>query len=306
MIVCPDCRTPMGTLDTTRCPGCGWMKESEDGLHVYLSSQDRQSSLLASYAENYETLARKNLDQSNLDRRYIRYQSMNFADYAPAINGLNICDLGFGQGFLTRELLARGAGNITVVDISRTYLREFARHPSITAIQANAERLPFVDQFDLVFCSDVMEHVLNLSSFLICLNQAIRVGGHACVRVPYRENLMQYSPYVGCAYEFAHLRSFNRDLLQIYFRDAGFSIEETGLDGFVLGTPHRAYSTNRIGQVIYGRFRSIALKLCKDEFQVTRWHSHIASLFMKPQEIVVRARKVRTIVPGLNGAYSLV
>lgn len=306
MIVCPDCRMEIGTLETERCSGCGWQKENADGVHVYLSTTDRKNSLLEAYRDNYETMARKNLEESNLDRRYIRYQSMNMADFAPKLSDKHICDLGFGQGFLTRELLTRGASHITAVDISRTYLGEFSRHPGVTAVQANAERLPFAKEFDIVFCSDVMEHVLNLASFLICLNQAIRVGGFACVRVPYRENLMQYSPYVGCSYEFAHLRSFNRDLLQIYFRSAGFSIEHVRQDGFLLDTPREFYTRNQLGRFAYDFFGRVARRLCRDEYETTRWNSHFASLFMRPIELVVLARKLRTIVPKQNGVYELV
>jgi SAM-dependent methyltransferase len=306
MIVCPDCRTSLGTLSDLRCTNCGWQKEIVEGVHVYLSTNDHKSHLLESYRDNYELLARQNLEKSNLDRRYIRYQSMNLADYVPNLAGKNICDLGFGQGFLTRELLSRGASRITAVDISRIYLGEFARHESVLPIQANAERLPFVDEFDVIFCSDVMEHVLNLSSFLICLNQAIRSGGMVCVRVPYRENLMLYSPYVGCPYEFAHLRSFNRDLLRVYFKSTGFSIVRMGLDGFVLATPREIFRKHPLGQFAYRAFRRLARKWCRDEHEVTRWHSGLASLFLRPFEIVVMAQKLRTVVPNANRTYQLV
>lgn len=305
MIVCPDCRRPVGTLDHMRCEGCGWEKEMADGIHGYLATTDRNSRLLEAYRGNYETLAQQNLEKSNLDRRYIKYQSKNMADHVPTLANRSICDLGFGQGYLTRELLSRGADRVTGVDISRTYLQEFVKNPSVVPVQANAERLPFVDEFDIVFCSDVMEHVLNLASFLVCLNQATRIGGLVCVRVPYRENLMQYSPYVGCPYEFAHLRSFNKDLLRLYFTSTGFSMVRMALDGFVLGTPRPLYRNSNVGRAFYWGFSTIARRVCSDPFEVTRWNARLASIFMRPIEIVVLARKVRTIVPGQNGAYSL-
>ena len=116
---------------------------------------------------------------------------------------------------------------------------------------------------------------------------------------------MLYSPYVGCRYEFAHLRSFNRDLLGVYFRDAGFSIERMGLDGFLLETPRRMFAASRAGRLLYRGFCALVRRLCRDEFQVTRWNGFLASLLMRPYEIVVRARKTRTIVPSLNGSYRL-
>ena len=305
MIVCPDCRKPLASLHDARCASCGWDKQMADGVHVYLSTADRKSGLIEAYRENYENLARQNLAKSNLDRRYIQYQSMNLADHVPRLAGSKICDLGFGQGFLTRELLIRGASRITAVDISRSYLTVFAHDPTVLAVQANAERLPFVDEFDVIFCSDVMEHVLNLASFLICLNQATRVGGLVCVRVPYRENLMLYSEYVGCPYEFAHLRSFNRDLLRIYFKSAGFSTVRTRLDGFELERPRNIFAATRFGRVAYRGLRAAVRRFTRDEFEVTRWNRVVASLIMKPIEIVVLARKTRTIRPRSNGTYEL-
>lgn len=306
MRLCPQCRQTLVEQPVEHCPGCGWEKTVVDGVEIYISAREREDRTLVEYVANYEALARKNLIESNIDRSYIRYQAQNIVRLVKPNPAARICDLGVGQGFLTRELLKANARDVTAVDISLSYLRVIGQERLARAVQANAERLPFVEEFDVIFCTDVMEHVLNLASFLICVNQALRPNGIFCVRVPYRENLLQYSPYVGCAYDFVHLRSFNEDLMRIYLRDSGFEVGTIAYDGFSLQTPQPWLMRSRTAARYYARFQdAVGRRLGGDVHRVTTWNSRLARLVMKPNEMVAIGRKVSRAVPRHNGIVEL-
>jgi hypothetical protein len=96
-----------------------------------------------------------------------------------------------------------GAESVTVVD-RRMADSRFA--PVLT----NAGDLPFAEAFDIVTATDIMEHVLNVGSFISSLNGALVVGGDAYVRVPYPEDLLPYSPHLDCEYRFVSSAKLRR------------------------------------------------------------------------------------------------
>jgi 2-polyprenyl-3-methyl-5-hydroxy-6-metoxy-1,4-benzoquinol methylase len=147
-----------------------------------------------SYTENYDRIARDDLDAKVMDERYIENLAANFCERVAHVSGSDICDIGSGKGFLVRKLLARGAASVTAVDISSPYLVRLTGQPGVFPLLANAEALPFVEHFDIVVATDVLEHVLNVGSFLYSVNRALRPNGRFYVRVPHRENLLPYFP----------------------------------------------------------------------------------------------------------------
>ena len=257
-----------------------------------LSSEDRKNPMFARYLENYDRIAEKDLADDILDPVYVSHQADNMADYIGALKGRKVCDLGSGQGHLARRLLKKGASSVTMVDIALPYLRISAKGDDrLLPVMANAENLPFEDQFDVITSTDVMEHVLNLGSFLFCVNRALKMGGRAFIRVPYQESLLSYSPHMGCPYPFVHLRSFNREILRIYMRTAGFAVERFHYDGFVLGRPLPFWTANQERLDRYIQFQEWIKSKIANPADVTRWPVWFARLFMPPCEIVVVARK---------------
>jgi hypothetical protein len=150
-----------------------------------------------------------------------------------------------------------------------------------------------------------MEHVLNLGSFLYSLSRALKLGGRAHVRVPYRENLLSYSPHVGCRYRFVHLRSFDRALLRQTFSEIGLAVERFRLDGFSFGTPQPFWMGASWPSARYASLRRLALLYLEDEMDVTRWPPSIARMFMRPTTITATVHKHRRIAPSDGGGYHL-
>lgn len=303
MMICPDCVAPMTEPDVLACRVCGWKGETRDGVPVYLSTRDRQDPLLREYFANYDDISADDLRESILDERYLENQARNLARCIPTLHNRRVCDIGCGKGILARQLLARGANPMTVVDLSLGYLRRIsggAFHP----VLANAENLPFADAFDIVTATDIMEHVLNVGSFIYSLNRALAIGGTAYVRVPYRENLLPYSPHLECQYRLVHLRSFNVDTLRVYFESAGFTIDGFRFDGYWLQRPQPFWQAGW-RHTLYQRFQRAATTRLTHYTDVTSWNQWLARMLMVPLEVVVTARKVKAIEKQGKGSYAL-
>jgi SAM-dependent methyltransferase len=275
---------------------CRWTATVQAGVVNLLSDGDKSHPGFADYSRNYDRIADDDLNSPILDLQYVQRQAANLCRIARDVRGLEILDLGCGQGFLTRMLMSNGAKSVAAVDISSAYLSRLAGLPGVVPILANAEKLPFQEAFDLVVSTDVMEHVLNVGSFLISLNDSLRMDGRAIIRVPYRENLIAYAAQTGCRYEFVHLRAFNRRLLHETLAGAGLKVERTSLDGFSMYSPQRFWIAGPRRKAAYLKLQEWALSKVDHPSTVTTWPWPLAALFMRPAEIVVVARKIRPAI----------
>jgi ubiquinone/menaquinone biosynthesis C-methylase UbiE len=115
MLVCPACASPLSP--GLMCTACGWRGLYRDGLPVLLREMDLHDEVARSYTENYDRIARDDLDAKVMDERYIENLATNFCEAVDLVPGAEVCDVGSGKGYLVRKLLARGAGSVTAVDI---------------------------------------------------------------------------------------------------------------------------------------------------------------------------------------------
>jgi SAM-dependent methyltransferase len=297
MLVCPACAAPLSAA--LKCNACGWQGQYRDGLPVLLRETDLRDEVTRSYTENYDRIARDDLDAKVMDERYIENLATNFCEAIDLVPGAEVCDVGSGKGHLVRKLLARGAGEVTAVDISLPYLARMVGQPGVSPVLANAEALPFAAHFDVIVATDVLEHVLNVGSFLYSVNRALRSGGYLYVRVPYRENLLSYSPHFGCPYRFVHLRTYDRPLLRQALDEAGFAVKRLWHDGYMPGMGRPIWLRGRLRQRLYRWFEAHLYSDGRNPGDATLRPHKLRPIFLRPTVVVAAARKVKDLVhPG--------
>jgi len=127
--------------------------------------------------------------------------------------GDRVLDVGVGLGRLLSLFPSlRRYG----MDISFGYL-EVAQSKGINVCYALVEDMPYREGlFDLVVCTDVLEHVLDLNLCCAKILSVLRKGGILIVRVPFRENLKRYLGK-NYPYQYVHLRSFDEFSLHLLF-----------------------------------------------------------------------------------------
>lgn len=96
----------------------------------------------------------------------------------------SVIDIGARDGYLSRKLLER-IPEVTALDLQQPTIDE----PRIRCVQGNAAALDFSDgAFDLVFCTEVLEHIPRPTLEAVC-SELARVAKHyVLIGVPYRQD----------------------------------------------------------------------------------------------------------------------
>ena len=174
------------------------------------------------YTENYERISQDHLSAvaKSGDNPFIpeslwaemeESTSNLIAKYSKA--GEKILDAGVGLGRLLEKFPQLDRYGM---DISFDYL-EKANALGINCCYALIEDMPYKENFfDIIVCTDVLEHVLDLNASLTSILKVLKPRGTLIIRVPYRENLENYMS-VKVPYEFVHLRNFDENVLQLLF-----------------------------------------------------------------------------------------
>ena len=122
----------------------------------------------------------------------------------------NLLDAGCGMGDLMLRLTDYKPEG---VEIAVAYL-EVAAERELKVHRANLEFLPFDNNsFDIITCTDVLEHVLDVNAVVRELKRVLRYGGALVVRVPDNEPVAWHNQ----GYEFVHLRVFDEGTLRLLF-----------------------------------------------------------------------------------------
>ncbi len=129
-------------------------------------------------------------------------------------------DLGCGDGRLSAEV---DATELTAADVSATALERARRRlPGARIVDLEPDApLPFGDgEFDLVLCTETIEHVRDVQLFLSEIRRALRPGGMLALttpaHLPVGRRPHPLSP---------HLRSFTRRSLRTLLDALGFEVE---------------------------------------------------------------------------------
>ncbi|NMC36396.1 methyltransferase domain-containing protein [Candidatus Beckwithbacteria bacterium] len=98
-----------------------------------------------------------------------------------------LLDAGCGTGLFTKEALARKA-KVTSIDIASKLVKLTKnKNPKTTALTASLLKLPFENNhFDIVICSDVIEHTKDPYRATKELIRVLKPGGYLALTVPNR------------------------------------------------------------------------------------------------------------------------
>ena len=155
--------------------------------------------------------------------------------------GDRVLDLGCGEGTFT-ALLAEGGAQVVGVDIAEAALeRARRRHPGLEFRLAPVEGpLPLEDgSIDVVWCSEVIEHVADTARFLSEARRVLRRDGTLVLTTPHlgraRRTLIALRGFeehfdpVG-----EHLRFYTRVSLRDTLQDMGFAdVDVSAVGGLI-------------------------------------------------------------------------
>jgi ubiquinone/menaquinone biosynthesis C-methylase UbiE len=144
-------------------------------------------------------------------------------DLAAFVAGLDrarhALDLGCGDGALSASI---PADRLTLADVSRTALdRACRRLPDARAVElAPDDALPFGDgEFDLVVCTETLEHVRDVQLLLSEARRVLEPGGVLAITTPsHRWPMAPPDPLT------PHLRFFTKRSLRALLDAMGFDI----------------------------------------------------------------------------------
>jgi SAM-dependent methyltransferase len=172
--------------------------------------------------------------------------------YSAGTGGTAI-EIGPGSGVYLPELLSR-FHRVFVADIERAFLEQSRRicpdeeRLTVEVDDITRTRLP-ADTFDLVLCSEVVEHISDSKSAIVGMSRILRPGGVLILSTPHRFSTLEVTArialkppmihLVGLVYrepvlELGHINLLTRRQLEAQLHAAGFEILERHCCGLYL------------------------------------------------------------------------
>jgi SAM-dependent methyltransferase len=154
-------------------------------------------SVSSAFPPDPDLLKRQQRDFYQANEKYYRlldeqFQSgYTYADILEALvrrqqSPVRFLDVGAGSGYYVRHAMELGCLAVGV-DLSRHAGRSGSGPSPIMFCQADAETLPFLDaRFDVVFCQQLIEHVVFPERVLAEISRILRPGGLVFLSAPNR------------------------------------------------------------------------------------------------------------------------
>jgi len=215
MLICPDCSAEWVPIDRA-CKSCGFRPETIDGFIAWAPDIVRQE--VGFPAENFSAL-------TGVEAKHFWFRTRNsliiwaLKNYFPAFESL--LEVGCGTGFVLSEIaqIFPGARLVGSEIFTSGLLFAAKRMPEVELLQADARRLPFADEFEVVSAFDVIEHVKEDDVVLCNLYRAVKPGGGCLITVPQHRWLWSPIDIEAC-----HERRYEVGSLHQKIESVGFRI----------------------------------------------------------------------------------
>jgi 2-polyprenyl-3-methyl-5-hydroxy-6-metoxy-1,4-benzoquinol methylase len=159
---------------------------------------DKRSTFYETFAEDFDA----KMNRYDLERRLeIIFDEMLTED----LTGRKLLDAGCGTGWFSARACQRGAV-VTSLDVGDRLLAQVAKKCQSERVVGDVLALPFPDaHFDVVVCTEVIEHTVDAARAIAELIRVLRKGGTLVVTVPNRvwhfavtlANALHLRPYEG-------------------------------------------------------------------------------------------------------------
>ena len=156
--------------------------------------------------------------------------------------GGRILDIGCDGITLTEAVAARARPKEVVgIDISdRAIAYSLSKHPEFHLAIGDGEALPFrAASFDMIFCSEVLEHVHHPEKLLSEMKRCLKKDGYGLIVIPLETPLFKILWHFwtrfgrGKVWRHAHVQEFHGEILDQLVDEVGFRVVEDKV--FMLG-----------------------------------------------------------------------
>lgn len=172
----------------------------------------------------------------------------------------SVLDVGSGPGTKCRDLIAPVCGDLVLVDQPSTRAVAAQTLPEARFVAADLAEidLDLGRRFDLVICSDVVEHLLDPDPCLGFVRRHLAPGAVALFSTPDREHL--YGPDCLESPHPEHVREWSGSEFRGYLESRGFSVEHQ--DWFPARRTHKLdFAASRLLGRVLGRRRWAACQV---------------------------------------------
>lgn len=109
-------------------------------------------------------------------------------------HGSSALDVGARDGHFSR-ILAKRFASVTALDLEQPQLND----PKINFVSGDVTELQFLDdKFDLVVCTEVLEHIAPDRLVDACSELARMTRGHLMIGVPFKQDIRVGQRYLSC------------------------------------------------------------------------------------------------------------
>ena len=155
--------------------------------------------------------------------------------------GRAVLDVGCGVGYGAQLLATRGAESVTAFDISAEAIKHAATyysHSNLTYSVASAEEFAFKQQFDVVTCFELIEHVEFQQKVVQNIAAALKEDGLLVISTPrpldkvrsafhaHELSFLDFSRILACSFPFVEWFFENNHFASLVAGSAPKSIEE--------------------------------------------------------------------------------